>query len=116
MTSRTMKSSRPTFSLGQRRPGGVKSGPYRSIVIAFLAGLLLASIDRAPSQPTEQSLPAQLKSLDPMVLSPNERAAAMQAIRRSAGQRRDEVNRLDREAWAQINSRASWEHFVKPRI
>jgi dienelactone hydrolase len=78
--------------------------------------LLFLLIDRAPAQPAGNDLATRLQFVDPRVLSPNERLAAIQMIRNDTAHRRDEVNRLDRDAWTKINSQTDWERFVAPRI
>jgi dienelactone hydrolase len=86
------------------------------VLITFLFVLLVALPDRALAQSSEESLVTQLRSFDSRILLPSERQAATQMIRRDAASRRDEVNRLNRDAWTHINSPDDWERFARPRI
>src|SRR5258706_13675318 len=99
-----MKSSSTTLSFEPNASGNLTSRLRRRMLNTFLPALLFMLNDRAPAQPARNDLATQLQFLDPRVLSPNERLAAIQMIRDDAAHRRDEVNRLDRDAWTHINS------------
>ena len=111
-----MKNSSTTLSFEPKAFGGF-TPPLRKLMLkTFLPALLFTLNDRAPAQPTGNDLATQLQFLDPRVLSPSERLAAIQMIRQDIARRRDEVNRLDRDGWTKINSQTAWERFAAPRI
>lgn len=81
--------------------------PIRSSAPLLLLTVLAATgTDFSPS----------LRSLDPNVLTVEERTFHVLDLRRDMQARVAEVNRQDREAWAALKSRAAWEKFVAPRI
>src|SRR5436190_12592413 len=92
----------------------------RFIVGALLVGGL-ATCDPAIERnrglfAEETGLAARLRALDSNVFPAGERNALSRMLATDVRARRDEANRRDARAWAQVKSRAGWERFRDRRI
>ncbi|MCZ6677379.1 MAG: acetylxylan esterase [Candidatus Poribacteria bacterium] len=64
----------------------------------------------------QNDLAVRLRSLQANIFSADERKAHTQMLRDDLQRRCNAVNQRDKDAWAQIKSKAAWERFCAPRI